>query len=398
MLWALNTSAHSVLRNDIRSLMVYTDDGWDRMPVIDLNSDEHIYIEFDQMSHDYHRYTYTINHCEPDWSLSEEIFESDYLIGINNSPIDDYELSLNTNHIYTHYTLALPNEQCAFKMSGNYLLTVYDDDDDRTPLIKARLYVVDNLMSAGFTVETNTDIDINRSHQQVKASVNFSNVRVMKPREQITITVMQNGEHGFRTDNPPADIIMADGLQWSHVRSLIFEGGNEYHKFEMLSTSHASTNVDHIKWDGRDWYASLVYDFPQPNYLYDEDADGYFLLRNSDDYESTTTSEYVYINYVVKSPYYNGYNVYVDGAWTTGDKEEYKMEYNHEAGMYYCSVLQKLGYYNYRYVMEPEGGGTRVLMPSQGSFFETQNAYDMFVYYKEIGGRTYRLAAHAASH
>ena len=38
--------------------------------------------------------------------------------------IEDVEQSINTNHPYTHYHLAIPNADCQLTMSGNYRLTV----------------------------------------------------------------------------------------------------------------------------------------------------------------------------------------------------------------------------------------------------------------------------------
>ncbi len=86
-------------------------------------------IDFDDMTHDYHRYSYKIEHCDANWNVSSSLFESDYMRGFNgNQIIEDVEQSINTNHPYTHYHLAIPNADCQLTMSGNYRLTVYDDN------------------------------------------------------------------------------------------------------------------------------------------------------------------------------------------------------------------------------------------------------------------------------
>ena len=54
------------------------DDDWMNIPVMKLGSDSRIYIFFDDLTHTYHRYVYRIEHCEADWTVSEEIFESDW--------------------------------------------------------------------------------------------------------------------------------------------------------------------------------------------------------------------------------------------------------------------------------------------------------------------------------
>ena len=63
-----------------------------------------------------------------------------------------------------------------------------------------------------------------------------------------------------------------------------------------------------------------------------------------------------------------------------------------DADLYTASILQKQGYYSYQYLWEDEHGKKRVL-PSEGNFYQTENRYQALVYYKETGGRTWRLAA-----
>jgi hypothetical protein len=67
------------------------------------------------------------------------------------------------------------------------------------------------------------------------------------------------------------------------------------------------------------------------------------------------------------------------------------MNYDAEAGKYTARLMQKQGYYSYQYVSE-DGGNP----PSEGSFFQTQNRYQAFIYYKGTGARTWRLVGYRA--
>ena len=69
---------HEVLSPQIRSLQVVAGDRWMDMPIIELGGDEVINISFDDLTHEYRRMEYRIEHCEADWTVSEEIFESDW--------------------------------------------------------------------------------------------------------------------------------------------------------------------------------------------------------------------------------------------------------------------------------------------------------------------------------
>ena len=89
--------------------------------------------------------------------MSDELFESDYIEGFNNNPIEDYQNSINTTVLYTHYKLQIPNEECRLKMSGNYRLTIYDEDNDGQIVLTAEFMVVEPIMSVGLAVTSNTD-------------------------------------------------------------------------------------------------------------------------------------------------------------------------------------------------------------------------------------------------
>ena len=65
------------------------------------------------------------------------------------------------------------------------------------------------------------------------------------------------------------------------------------------------------------------------------------------------------------------------------------MDYDEQHKQYRTSLLQKQGYYNYQYVMK-----NGQLAPSEGNFFETENSYQVLVYYKGTGTRTWRLVGY----
>ena len=366
--------------------MVGTD--WQNRPVMSLGSDDVLHIGFDEFSHNYHRLTCHLDHCEADWSVSEDIFESDWLQGFNDWQIDNYQNSINTTVLYTHYQLTIPNEYCQLKMSGNYRLTIIDEDNADEKLLEVEFYVVEPLMTVGMEITTNTDIDHNDSHQQLSFSVNYNDLRVTNINEQLQTIVMQNWvEHDARRNIQP-NHITPRGLLWQHNRQLIFDGGNEYHKFEVLDVSHPTMGIDRITWDGTSYQAYPFPAFPQRNYLTNVDADGAFCIRNSDRSESDYTCDYVWVNYELQASYQG--ELYIDGQWATDvDKEHYRMRYDGERKVYYTALLQKQGYYNYRYLTTE-----RQIPSSEGSFFQTENRYQVLVYYKEIGGRTWQLVGY----
>lgn len=383
-------AANRIYVPHVRSLTSMVNGDWQNRPVMELGSSDKLQIGFDELSHNYHRFVYRLEHCEYDWTTSEGLFESDWLVGFNGNPINDYRNSINTTVLYTHYSLTIPNDLCRLKMSGNYRLTVYDEDQGDERVLEVEFYVVEPLATIGLEVTTNTDIDHNLSHQQLSMSVSYNSLSVTDRDRQLHTVVMQNWrEDQTRMDVTPNYINM-NGLVWEHNRQLIFDAGNEFHKYEILDVSHPTMGIEHIQWDGTHYQVWPFASFVRKNYLTDVDADGAFVIRNSDYREVDYTCDYVWVNYVLEAPYEG--ELYLSGHWTTDyDRETYKMRYDGVKGCYYTQLMQKQGYYSYQYIT-PQGNTP----PSEGSFYQTENRYQALVYYQGIGERTWRLVGYRA--
>lgn len=389
---------NEILTDDIASLVVTADDDFLSLPVINLGDGTPVRIDFDELSHEYHRYTYTIEHCEADWSTSDGLFTSDYLEGNYNSlVIEDNEKSLNTATLYTHYSLTIPNEDVRLKLSGNYRVTITDDNSG-DEVLHAYFMVLDQKMGVKLSYVTNTDIDINNSHQQVNMTIDFPNMTMNDPDRQLHTVVMQNHRWSTARRDVRRQYNNLGQLRWEHCRDYIFDAGNEYHKFEYLDLHRNSLGVDHTDFDGTDYNVWINTDEPRPNYVYDESANGAFVIRNTDNYNNDTESEYVNVHFTYKlnqdSPVFVG-DVYLNGMWTN-DKllPQYKMEYDAASDWYHCSLPLKMGYYSYQYLLlRPDGKVT--ILPTEGNFYQTRNTYTALVYYRPTGGRTDLLVGYA---
>ena len=385
---------HEIFSDRIASLQVVSGQDWMSIPITTLGG-EPVNISFDDLTHEYHRYTYKLEHCEADWTVSEELFASDYCEGFtSDNTIDELTESINTNVLYTHYTLQIPNDRCRLKIGGNYRLTITDENNDDEPVLAACFMVVEPEMRVALNMTTITDRDVNGRHQQIGMEVGYGKLPVTRPESQIKTVVMQNGRWDNAVVNASPQYIMGDGLRWDHCRDLIFDGGNEYRKFEILDVDHTTMGLESITWDGEKYNAMIWTDEPRPNYVYDEDANGAFYIRNSDNIENDYASEYVMTHFRLKSPHLNG-DVYINGAWTNNRfLPQYRMTYDEMEKIYKASILLKQGYYSYQYLLVDADGKAKNV-PSEGNFFQTENQYQALVYYRGIGGRTDRLVGFA---
>ena len=383
---------HSVKMPNVKSLQVILNDDFEALPVLQLKGHDVLHISFDELSHNYRRFTYHVEPCNPDWTPTEGLFDADWLEGINDQPIDEYDNSINTSVLYTHYAFDFPNDQTNVRISGNYRLHIVDDETQEDAAV-VEFRVLEPITNVGLGVTTNTDIDLNDRYQQLKMTVKLNGLRVTRLEEQLQTFVMQNGREDNMKVNVKPNYITNQSLQWEHNRQLIFDASNEYHKFEVLDPRHISMGLADVMWDKETntWHAVPSPCEQRKSYLYDEDTDGAFLLRNSDNYDAERTSAYVYIHYFLKPlREYDDAHIVVNGRWATEPLDNYIMQYDKTEQVYKLTVMQKLGYYNYQFLLMDFDGTTHTL-PEEGSFFETENKYQAFVYYKDTAERSWRL-------
>ena len=64
----------------IRTVLLNNTKREQSFPILPLNSNEKLLLQFDNLSNDYGNYTYTVEHCNADWTISN-ISVNDYIEG-----------------------------------------------------------------------------------------------------------------------------------------------------------------------------------------------------------------------------------------------------------------------------------------------------------------------------
>ncbi|MCR4993865.1 MAG: DUF5103 domain-containing protein [Bacteroidales bacterium] len=375
------------LSEQIRSVQVIVK-GDPLLPPI-LRLGDPVEIAFDELSHEYTRYIYKVEFCNADWSVADEVFESDFLEGFNGQPIDDYEKSLNTTVLYTHYRVVLPNDDVRLLLPGNYRIRVYADESDHSeePVLEACFAIVSPEMGIRASVSGNTEVDFNRRHQQVTYAVDYGTRRVVDPLRELHTVVMQNRRWDNAVVNLEPNITKSTGVEWTHRRGLVFPAGSEFHKFEILDVHQNGMGVDRIGWYDSHYHSTLFASEPQRNYTYVPDQNGAYVIRHSGDEDNDLESEYLFVHFVLKMPEVIGSDIYVTGRWDNGFPDPAcKMHYDRGQRAYECAVLLKQGYYDYQYrLLDRNGQGETER--TEGDFFQTENEYLILVYHRPQGAR-----------
>lgn len=394
------------LSDEIRTLKVVVDGGERKIPVMRLGTKERVNISFDDMTHDYRRFTYTLQHCTWDWQVSDNLFESEFMeASVDEGVIEGYTQSMNTSVLYTHYEVCLPNAYMRPLISGNYRLTISVEDDDaddgRRPVAIACFSVVEPVVGINASVSTNTELDWNDRHQQLSLQVNGGALQPRDARTEFKAVILQNGRWDNAVIAPEPTSVMGTTLLWEHDRRLAFPAGNEYRKFEMLSTRYPGMGLMSTGYYAPYYHATLFPAEVRRNYLYDEDRNGRCVIRTEDGFGSSpeTESDYMLTHFVLEADSIPDATIYINGDWTHDHMTpSYRMHYNRANGTYEAVLLLKQGYYSYQYLAVPAGGdGTGHTAPIEGDFYQTENEYDILVYYSTPSQRYDRLVGYAGT-
>lgn len=362
-------------------------------PIIDLNTNEHITISFDEMTEEVSYLQYSLVHCNADWRPSA-LSDLEYLDGFNTNPIEEFDFSMATFAHYVHYSLTLPNEDVQFKVSGNYVLLVYPENEPERVLLQVCFSVYENNILVAPSVTSRTDIDYNREHQQVSVTLNANNYRIQNPYNELKVSVTQNGRRDNEVIVNRPLRVQGSQIFFDHDRNLIFEAGNEFRRFEMVATRYAGLGVSNIYHFDPYYHVELTPVKPrsESSYLYDQTQNGRFVIRQSGASNSDTEADYFVVHFTLDSDPIPGGKIYIDGELTNHLYSPYnEMVYNPQTEQYEKTLLLKQGSYNYQYLFLPDGTRTATAAPVEGNYYQTVNEYLVKVYHRAPGERYDRL-------
>ena len=384
----VDTRPH-IFDNNVRSLKVCLANNMYIPPVLMLNGDDRLLVNFDYLDYDVHYLRYSVTHCNADWQPSQ-LMEFEYVSGFNYADIEDYEPSAATYVHYYNYQFMLPNSDMELLVSGNYLLTVYEQDDPDEILFQTRFSVCEGSVGVSPQVTSRTDVEYNNRYQQVSFDVRYKANQIRDPYNEFICEVSQNS----RMDNvvyvKRPTMVGIDHATYEHNRDLIFPAGNEFRRFETVNAHSINMGVQSIKYYEPMYHATLMLDEPrkETQYLYDKTQYGRFTIRNAEAYgENVLEADYMITHFTLDTDgKLNGGNVWLYGEFMNGyPSSQAMMRYDANSGCYTADVLLKQGAYNYMYLWVPDGMSVGQTSKIEGDHYETVNEYLIKVYDRPIG-------------
>ena len=362
-------------------------------PVVLLNGRDRVNVSFDQLNTEAEYLRYSVVHCDADWKPSQ-LVESEYVDGFNEANVSNYAYSSATLANYVHYSIQLPNEDLKLKLSGNYLLKVYPENNPDSICLQTRFSLYEDYVSIIPSVTSRTDIDYNDKHQQVSIEVDCRDYEVDNLYTDLKIRVLQNMRYDNSAFVTHPQRVAGNRAFFEHNRSLIFKAGNEFRRFEMVTTNYYGMGIYNYTYNPPYYHAILKIDEPRvyEPYTYDRTQYGRFTIRQSDVFDSNTDADYMVVHFSLEMPYVDDGNVYVSGEFTQNNCDLSNiMHYNHNEQRYEADIFLKMGAYNYQYLWMPKGSNIPQTGLIEGDFYQTVNEYTCLVYNKRRTERYDRL-------
>ena len=349
--------------------------------------DNTLHISFDEMSHDVHFYTYSVA------LLHSDLLSGEYLQGFPTKDITDFEHSLNTSRIYTHYWFDFPNEDMRLTKSGAYRLTIYEDGNPDKKVAEVDLCVTESLAKIGARVRNNTDIELSGRYQQVDIDVNTAALDIRDPHE-MRVVVTQNNRTDNAVELTQPTFVEPSRLRYINNKALIFEGGNEYHHFDAFSCFYAGHGIDRVYHELGDYHVLLFQDeVTQGQYIHEFDSDGRFVVNAERTNDPDTEAEYMWVHWTLpmEKPFFDG-ALYVGGDLFNNEMTlRNRMEFDTQAKCYWLTSLVKQGGYDYQFWFVPKDTQKTTTQRVDGSYWQTENDYTILVWFRPFGSRYDRL-------
>ncbi len=340
-------------------------------------------IQFDDLYSDEADYYYTLTHYNADWSLPSSLSKAEYLTGLDNQRIITYQNSFNTLQLYSHYKQIFPNKFNQITKSGNYLLTVLNDENE---IVFSRKFVLyEEGIQVGLIVRRSRDFETIDTKQNIELTLNYGDKILQNPIQNVKVTLLQNGNWNTSISGVKPQYTLGSELIYRYNKETQFWGGNECYTIDNKIIRGTNNTVAKVTSGDQIYNTYLYTNTPRKRsvYTYFPDINGNFFVQNANSNLPETEADYSWVYFSLDMPQEQDKDVFIAGMFTNyALSEETKMEYNSTKKCYEKAILIKQGFTNFQYLLADKSGKIDHKNAVDGNFFQTENNYTALIYYK----------------
>ena len=385
-----------VFNSEIKSVTICPVDQPLDMPIIPLNG--FLQISFDDIGEYIRDLEYTIIHCNRDWTRSN-LTISEYIDGFDDASLRDFNSSRGPIQDYMHYELRLPNEDISWRKSGNYILKIWDRDNDDEVLMQLRFVVYEPqvLFTMG-EIFRSTRQGFFDSHHEISYAVRIKDLGLDDPMRSISSTVIQNHNWNSAIDSIRPRRIFQDELYFDQHNSVVFPSLREHRFVDLRSLASPGFGVFKIEEYSDGINVTLDTDELRGHEISfgsDNDINGTFVIDNTDRLNDLWEVEYAYTLFTLH--YFNvpeEADVYLLGGFNNYRVDSTSlMEFDETNSLFHKEILLKQGVYDYIYGVKI-GNEPISFYHTEGYDNRAQNDYHVLLYYRPFLGTYDRVLAY----
>ncbi len=229
----------------IQSIQLYRKGQPGSPPVITLEGEDKLVLEFDHLDKSSRQFRITVSHRNRHWEQSP-LPDNFYLEGFNETQLGGGLSSFSQQPSYRHYSYEFPNSQLSFKTSGNYLLSVYSYRGDS--LLFSLPFLVSENRGA---LETRIETLYGRGESGRRIDQPFSRYRyppfVEFPQFDLSFIYVQNQFWGRAREVDFFNTSTPDLVEFHLGREHSFPGDYEFNTLDLRSLSADGRNILEVR-------------------------------------------------------------------------------------------------------------------------------------------------------
>lgn len=366
-------------------------------PIIELKGGKKLVLRFDDLGENFREMNYEFEHCTFDWKPSE-LDKYDFQEGYDTDIITDYRQSFNTITPYTNYFLEFPNDRIDLKQSGNYIVRVYADGNKDNVMLTARFMVVETASTISANIQLSRNVSNRDYDQEVDVGVNLNRLESLNPYAEIELVVVQNQRWDNAKYGVKPSFSNGQELIYNYQDQLTFHGINEFRFLDGKSVKYRSEQVAEVIMKEDGYHIIMAPDISRAfkKYSIEQDINGKLLIQNDEMYDAHTEADYINVYFTMPVDALLGTGkMYLFGQLSNWNiTEAFELEFNLEVSAYQLHKVLKQGYYNYLYLWQPTGTSSPTTDYTEGNHSETENDYEVYVYFKDNRCFCHRLVGY----
>jgi len=354
--------------------------------------------QFDDLFGNEANYYFEIVHCDYNW-IPTDIPKTDYMKGFDGQRIQEYENSVNTLQMYSHYKLPIPNQYMQLRISGNYILKILNESRD--VILSRKFIVYEDLVTVPMQIKRARTANYLDYKHNVEFSIKSQAINFQNPLKNIKVCLMQNGQLNTAIQNIVPQYTIGNDLIYKYDTQTQFWAGNEFLYFDNSDIRSAGNNISRVGSSSGIYNTNLYTNNARANYPYSltPDVNGNFVVRNIGGTKNEIEADYAWVYFSLSAPsFMKNKGIYITGMFNNYSlSPEYKMDFNKEKNTYEKAILIKQGFTNFQYQIADDKGNIDAENAIDGNFWQTENEYILLVYYRENNDRYERVIGKASA-